>query len=124
MTAPKKTFFDFALLKRVFRYAAPYKRQFYLSVVLAILLALITPVRPLLIKVTVNEYISKEMAAMLINITLIQIGLILVETAMRFLFSYTTALLGQSVVKDMRIATYKKIMHLNLSQFDKTPSVP
>lgn len=121
MTAPKKTFFDFALLKRVFRYAAPYKRQFYLSVVLAILLALITPVRPLLIKLTVNEYISNEMAAMLINITLIQIGLILVETAMRFLFSYTTALLGQSVVKDMRIATYKKIMHLNLSQFDKTP---
>ena len=26
----------------------------------------------------------------------------------------TEALLGQSVVKDMRIATYKKIMHLNL----------
>ena len=58
---------------------------------------------------------------MLINITLIQIGLILVETAMRFLFSFTTALLGQSVVKDLRVATYKKIMGLNLSQFDKTP---
>lgn len=53
--------------------------------------------------------------------TLIQIGLILVETAMRFLFSFTTALLGQSVVKDLRVATYKKIMGLNLSQFDKTP---
>ena len=43
------------------------------------------------------------------------------ETAMRFLFSFTTALLGQSVVKDLRVATYKKIMGLNLSQFDKTP---
>lgn len=121
MPAPKKTLFDFALLKRVFRYAAPYKNKFYLSVVLAILLALVTPVRPMLIQLTVNKYISNELAAMLVNITLIQIGLILLETAMRFLFSYTTALLGQSVVKDMRIATYKKIMHLNLSQFDKTP---
>ena len=89
--------------------------------VLAIVLAVITPVRPMLIQLTVNTYIAKSMTAMLINITLIQVGLILAETAMRFLFSFTTALLGQSVVKDLRIATYKKIMGLNLSQFDKTP---
>lgn len=58
---------------------------------------------------------------MVINITLIQVGLILIETAMRFLFSFMTASLGQSVVKDMRVAVYKKILGLNLSQFDKTP---
>ena len=75
----------------------------------------------MLIQFTVNEYITNEMARMLINITLIQIGLILVETIMRFFFSFTTAELGQSVVKDMRVATYKKIMNLNLSQFDRTP---
>jgi len=92
-----------------------------LSIALAILLAIITPVRPMLIQVTVNKYIANSATAMLINITLIQIGLLLVETAMRFLFSFTTALLGQSVVKDLRVATYKKIMGLNLSQFDKTP---
>ncbi len=89
--------------------------------VLAILLALLTPVRPMLIQKTVNDYIANSATTMLINITLIQIGLLLVETAMRFLFSFTTALLGQSVVKDLRVATYKKIMGLNLSQFDKTP---
>ncbi len=110
-----------SLLRRVFRYAAPYKKKFYLSVALAILLAIITPVRPMLIQVTVNKYIANSATAMLVNITLIQIGLLLVETAMRFLFSFTTALLGQSVVKDLRVATYKKIMGLNLSQFDKTP---
>lgn len=105
----------------MFKYAAPYKKKFYLSVVLAILLALLTPVRPMLIQLTVNKYIANSATSMLINITLIQIGLLLVETAMRFLFSFTTALLGQSVVKDLRVATYKKIMGLNLSQFDKTP---
>ncbi|MEP6701243.1 MAG: ABC transporter ATP-binding protein [Bacteroidota bacterium] len=121
MTAPKKSFFDFALLRRVFQYAAPYKKKFYLSVLLAILLAVITPIRPMLIQLTVNKYIANSLTDMLINITLIQIGLILIETAMRFLFSFTTALLGQSVVKDLRVATYKKIMGLNLSQFDTTP---
>lgn len=121
MPENKKNFFDFGLLRRVFGYAAPYKKKFYLSVVLAILLAVITPVRPMLIQVTVNTYIANSLADMVVKVTLIQIGLILVETAMRFLFSLTTAVLGQSVVKDMRIATYKKILNLNLSQFDKTP---
>jgi ATP-binding cassette, subfamily B, multidrug efflux pump len=121
LSEPQKKFFDFALLRRVFRYAAPYKKKFYWSVVLAILLAVLTPVRPMLIQLTVNKYIANAAVAMIINITIIQIGLILIETAMRFIFSFTTALLGQSVVKDLRVDTYKKIMGLNLSQFDKTP---
>lgn len=88
---------------------------------LAILLALLTPLRPMLIQRTVNVYIAHSLEGMVIRITLIQIGLILIETTMRFLFSFTTATLGQSVVRDMRVATYKKILGLNLSQFDKTP---
>lgn len=117
--APKK--FDIAVLRRVFRYASPYKKKFYLSVILAILLAFVTPVRPLLIQLTVDKYIAHSITHMVINITLIQIGIILVETAMRFWFSFTTAWLGQTVVKDIRVAVYKKILGLNLSQFDKTP---
>lgn len=88
---------------------------------LAILLALFTPIRPLLIQLTVNKYIANAMADMVVKITLIQIGLIVIETAMRFLFSFTTSLLGQSVIKDIRVNAFKKILNLNLSQFDKTP---
>lgn len=121
MPDSKKRFFDIAQLKRVFRYAAPYKKKFYWSVALAILLALITPLRPLLIQRTVNDYIANSVTNMVITITIIQVGLILVETVFRFLFTFTTAWLGQSVVRDMRVAVYKKILGLNLSQFDKTP---
>ncbi len=118
-SSPKK--FDIAVLKRVFGYAAPYKRKFFLSVLLAIMLALITPVRPFLIQLTVDKYIAQSIGYMVVNITLIQIGLILLETGMRFLFSFMTAWLGQSVVRDLRVAVYKKVLGLNLSQFDKTP---
>lgn len=121
MSTPKKQFFDFALLKRVFRYAAPYKRKFYLSIILAIFLAFITPLRPLLIQVTVNQYIAHSIANMVVTITLFQVGLILFETFLRFVFSLTTATLGQSVVRDLRVATYKKVLTLNLSEFDRTP---
>lgn len=121
MAEKRNLIFDWDPLRRVFGYAAPYKKKFALSLMLAIALALITPVRPLLIQLTVNEYILKEVPKMLVLVTMIQIGLILVETLFRFGFSYLTALLGQSVVMDIRMATFNKILHLNLSQFDKTP---
>ena len=127
----RKKIFDFSLLRRVFHHAAPYKWRIYISVVLAILLAIISPLRPFLIQVTVNDFIHKgvtsdiplrnRMASLLIYITLAQIGLLLVETAMRFYFSYITAWLGQTVVRDLRTAVYNRVLGLNLGQFDKTP---
>ena len=121
MPGSKKLFFDFSLLRRVFKYAAPYRKKFYWSIVMAILLAILTPLRPLLIQETVNKHIANSAANMVITITIIQIALILVETGMRFLFSFMTAWLGQSVVRDIRVTVYKKILGLNLSQFDRTP---
>jgi ATP-binding cassette, subfamily B, multidrug efflux pump len=121
MSDTKKVFFDVSKLRRILHYAAPYKNKFYLSVVLAILLALITPVRPMLIQLTVDKYIAQSLPRMVVNITLIQIGVIIIETIMRFLFSFTTAWLGQAVVKDLRISVFKKILSLNLRQFDRTP---
>ena len=116
-----KTFFDWRLLRRVFGYARPYREKFWFSVVLAILLALITPVRPLLVQLTVNEYIVRQLPRMLVQITLIQVGIIFIETLVRFGFSYQTSLLGQSVVMDLRMDTFNKILGLNVRQYDRTP---
>ncbi len=128
---PKKKIFNFALLRRVFQFAAPYKRKFYISLILAIALAVLAPVRPYLIQVTVNRFIKggadalgdarSHFLTVVIYITFIQIGLLLLETIVRFYFSFITAWMGQNVVKDLRVKTYNKIIGLNLSQFDKTP---
>ncbi|HEY8387492.1 MAG TPA: ABC transporter ATP-binding protein [Parasegetibacter sp.] len=117
----RKRLLDISLLKRVFKYAAPYKRRFYISVFLAIFLAVISPIRPLLIQKTVNEYIKNDLAQMLIWITVFQIGLLLIESIARFYFAFVTSWLGQRVVKDLRTTVYQKILRLNLSQYDKTP---
>lgn len=125
----KKKVFDFSLLNRVFLFAKPYKKKFYGSLLLSIILAVFAPIRPLLIQLTVNDGIKGDTAGnfikgtggFIIEITIIQIVLILVESACRFYFTYSTASLGQSVVKDLRVTTYNKILHLNLGQFDKTP---
>lgn len=128
----EKRIFDFSLLRRVFRFAAPYKKKFYISLVLAILLAILSPIRPWLIQVTINDWVPKgakattlltkmDVVNVVIWITIIQVGLLLVEVLFRFYFSFLTAWLGQTVVKDLRVKVYRKILGLNLSQFDTTP---
>jgi ATP-binding cassette subfamily B multidrug efflux pump len=121
VSASTASFFDWKLLRRVMGYAAPYKNRFWISVILAIVLAALTPLRPLLIQRTVNEYIVGEIPRMVILVTMIQLGIILIETALRFGFTFLTAWLGQAVVMDLRLATYDKILRLHFSQFDRTP---
>lgn len=124
-----KKFLDVSLLKRVFAFTAPYKNKFILSIALAILLAAIAPLRPFLIQLTINQGIKNNTighfitgaGGFIIEITIIQIFLLIAETACRFYFTFTTATLGQNVVKDLRVSTYQKILQLNLRQFDKTP---
>ncbi|WP_301922919.1 ABC transporter ATP-binding protein [Ferruginibacter sp.] len=124
-----KTIFNLSLLRRVFQFASPYKSKFYWSLFLAIFLAVISPIRPWLIQLTINRglqagthfWFLKGAGPLIIGITVIQLALLLIETVCRFIFTFFTASLGQSVVKDMRVKTYKKVISLNLSQFDKTP---
>ena len=127
----KRKIFDFSQLRRVFAYASPYKSRLYASIFLSILLAILSPLRPFLIQLTINDYIRKgaapglsvkeKMEALIIWMTILQIGLLLIETVARFYFSFITAWLGQTVVRDLRVDVYKKVLGLNLSQFDKTP---
>ena len=119
--AKKKGLLDFSLLKRVLQFARPYRRRFIWSIVLAIALAAFTPVRPWLIQYTINHHIAGKNYDWLIYITLIQVGFLLVETWMRYYFSYATSWLGQAVVKDIRVKVFGKVLSLRLRQFDKTP---
>lgn len=121
--------FDKKLLKRIFTFTKPYRKKFYLSIVLAIVLAALSPIRPLLIQLTINKGIGSTdgnlflsgPGAFIVEISIIQIVLLLVESTCRFFFTFTTAWLGQSVVRDLRNLTFQKITSLNLKQFDTTP---
>ncbi|MFY9464648.1 MAG: ABC transporter ATP-binding protein [Sediminibacterium sp.] len=135
----KKKIFDFSLLRRIFIFVKPYRSYFYLSLLLAILMAVAAPVRPYLIQLTVNAAIGKvtalpdwvsfvvlgvdlaDISRFIIAITLFQLVFLLLETIIRFLFSFITAWMGQHVVKDLRVTVYKKVLGLNLRQFDQTP---
>ena len=117
----RRKLIDLSALRKVFSYALPYRNKIYLSIFLSIILAILSPLRPYFIQYTVNHFIADKNMYWLIMITVIQIGMLLVETTLGFYFGFITSWLGQTVVKDLRVTVYKKILGLNLSQFDRTP---
>jgi ATP-binding cassette subfamily B multidrug efflux pump len=108
-------------LKRIFSYTRPYKSRLIASISLAIILAALAPVRPYLIQLSVDDFIVKRLLNDLILISVIQLGILLAETVLRFIFMYITNWLGQTVVNDIRQHVFKKIVNQNLAFFDNTP---
>ena len=112
---------DINLLKRILKYVKPYKSILIWSVILTIALAVLAPVRPLIIKYTLDEFILQNDSSGLLRMTLIMIGILLVQTGVQYFHTFLTNILGQSVIKDLRIHVFNHISSLRLKYFDRTP---
>jgi len=112
---------DVNLLKRVFRYAYPYHRIFAWSIFLTLLLAVLAPLRPWLIQYTLDKYILLNDSSGLLNMCLLMIGLLLIQTGVQYYHTFFTNVLGQSVIKDLRVNVFNHISSLKLKYFDRTP---
>lgn len=109
------------LLRRVFQYVKPYRSIFIWSVILTILLALIAPVRPFLIKYTLDNYILKGEHNGLVMMTMLMLFLLVVQSVIQYSHTLLTNTLGQSAIRDLRINVFNHITKLRLQYFDKTP---
>ena len=116
-----KKIVDTQLLRRIFSFAKPYKGSLYFSIIMAVILAAAAPLRPYLIQVSVDEYINNHLLEGLIWISVIQLGILIIENLLRFWFMYRINWLGQTVVNDMRKTVFQKILFQNLSYYDNTP---
>ena len=120
ITKEKKKSLDWPLLKRVLATALPYKSLFLFCIILPIILAPVTTIRPYIVKVMVDNHILKEDLDGLGFMALLFVGAVILDALLRYTFIYTTALLGQSVIKDMRVKVFNHITNLKLKYFDKT----
>lgn len=113
--------FNVSLLKRIFQYVKPYRSIFIWSVVLTILLALVAPVRPFLIKYTLDNYILKGHYNGLLMMTIVMLVMLVVQSVIQYSHTLLTNTLGQSAIRDLRINVFNHITKLRLKYFDKTP---
>lgn len=112
---------DVSLLKRVFRYAYPYRKMFVWSIILTILLAILAPLRPWLIQYTLDRFILFGDSSGLLKMSFLMLALLLIQTAVQYFHTFFTNVLGQSVIKDLRISVFNHISSLKLKYFDRTP---
>ncbi len=88
---------------------------------MAIFMALISPARPYIIQQTVDKYILNLDEQGLMNMTILLIIILLVESVIRYFFTYLTNWLGQSVIKNLRVRVFNHVIGRRLQYFDKTP---
>jgi ATP-binding cassette subfamily B protein len=111
---------DMDLLSRVLKYVRPYKGRFVFTFMLTIALAVLSPLRPLLIQYAFDNYIVTPDPDGLLVITLLIIGVLLVEAFTYYFYTYSANWLGQTVIKDIRTEIYNHINQLKLQYFDRT----
>jgi len=111
---------DLQQLKRLMKYAGPYRVQFIWSAILSIFLAFLGPLRPYLVELTVDKYIFPQDYRGLMIISIVSFLVLVIESFARYRFIYLTNWLGQHVVKNLRLKVFKHTLKLKLSYFDKT----
>lgn len=110
---------DIHILSRVLKYVRPYRGIFLLTLGLTIALAALSPLRPILIQYTFDHHIVTPDPDGLLKMTLIIIGVLLLESLVYYFYTYAANWLGQTVIKDLRMEVYRHINDLKLQYFDK-----
>lgn len=113
--------FDFSLFRRVMALVKPYKRVFFLTAFLALILAPMATYRPHLLQEMVDEHIFKGDISGMTTLAAMVLGLLLLEVVLRYYFLYHADWLGQVTIRDLRVKVFNHVTGLNLSYFDKTP---
>ena len=112
---------DFELLKRVLEFSRPYKKQFVLAGISAILLSILGPARPMIINYAIDNFIVVPDKQGLINITILLVCILMMEGIVQFFYIFMSTWLGQHVIQDLRSKIFKHILSLRMKFFDNTP---
>ncbi|MDX2280690.1 MAG: ABC transporter ATP-binding protein [Saprospiraceae bacterium] len=113
--------FNYSLFRRVLSMVKPYKRTFYFTASLAVILANLGPLRPLLLQKMVDDHIFKGDVQGMTLIACGIFGLLILEVVLRYFFLYYADWLGQATIRDLRVKVFRHVTNLNLRYFDKTP---
>lgn len=113
--------YDAQLLRRMMRYVRPYRGIFVISVLLTIIMAGVAPALPMVVEYTLDRFILQNDVDGLQLMLMLMLGLLLLQTVIRYFHTLMTNTLGQSVIRDLRINVFNHITGLRLKYFDHTP---
>lgn len=112
---------DFSVLKKLFAFAKPYLKQFWILVFLTVGVATLGPLRPLLIQMTIDNEVANQDYPGLVQMILLLVALLFVGAFVQYFHTYLSGWLGQVIIRDIRVKLFRHLQKLRLKFFDNTP---
>ncbi len=112
--------FDFRLFKRVVAHTRPYRLTFYGVALAAILLSGFAVVTPLIVSEIVDGAIKQSDAEKLWYLTMAMAAVLLGQVISQLSFNYYANWLGESVIKDIRIKLFDRMLGFKMKYFDNS----
>ncbi len=112
--------FDFRLFKRVFAHTKPYRVIFWVVAIVAILSAAFAVLTPILVRDIINKALSAKDEELLMLVVLAMLGALLGQVICQLSFNYYANLLGESVIKDIRVRLFQRMMGFKMTYFDNS----
>ncbi|HLP55705.1 MAG TPA: ABC transporter ATP-binding protein [Fluviicola sp.] len=117
-----QTKLDTRIFSRLLKFTKPYRGKLIFAFLCALTLALLSPMRPLLIVYIVNKYVLETQDGAQFALWLLLVfGMLLMEAILQFSATYFSNLLAQSVIRDIRVKVFSHITTFRMRYFDKTP---
>ncbi len=112
---------DFNVLKRLMKFVMPYKKRFYLVILLTFMIGILAPLRPILIQYTIDHDVATGDYPQMVYMILLLLVMLVGQAFMEYIHTYMSGWLGQQVIRDIRTKLYEHLVNLRLRFFDKTP---
>lgn len=112
--------FDFKLFGRLLQFTKPYRLIFWFVALSAILVSGLSVLQPILLEYIIdNSIVPKDYENFVYLVSLMGAFLVL-EVIFQFSFIYFSNWLGLSVVRDIRVQLFDKILYFKMRYFDKS----
>ncbi|MDC6387067.1 ABC transporter ATP-binding protein [Maribacter sp. PR1] len=112
--------FDTRLFKRLMAYTKPYRLTFYGVALAAILLSAFAVLTPLIVKEIIDDAIKGSDAYKLLYLTIAMLVVLLGQVISQLSFNYYANWLGESVIRDVRINLFNKMLGFKMKYFDNS----
>ncbi len=116
----KTNVYNIELFKRLLTYVRFYNKIFIISIFSVFGLSVFGALRPVILEKIVDENLTQYNYDFFPQYILIMVLLLILEVFCNYSFIYNAGLLGQSVVKDIRVKLFNHIQNFKMKYYDKS----
>ena len=116
----KVNIYNIGLFKRLIRYVKSYKHIFIISIFSVFGLSIFGALRPVILEKIVDENLTQYSFDFFLQYILLMVLLLVLEVISNYSFIFNAGLLGQSVVKDIRVKLFNHIQAFKMKYYDKS----